>query len=221
MTVIRSPKLLKQIMSHTLLSNLRRKSLQRLFLTPAIACLLVHGIPLRSAILSWDTNGTSSGSGAATGTWGTSSFWSTDLSGLLATLNIPTTSNDDIIFSAGTNGTGGTITINGAQAASSISFDDNVALTLSGGTSLTIGGSGLSSGIFVASGNNATNLVSTPLILNAESTIQTAGAGVLTLSGGITGPQNLILKNNSTAVGGITISTGGLNNAGLITNSGS
>jgi len=106
------------------------------------AVALLGGSSARAATLYWDTNGVTAGSGAATGTWGTSTFWSTDPLGLSATANTGITNADDAIFSAGTNGTGGTITISGTQTARSIVMDDNVALTFSGGTSLNIGGSG-------------------------------------------------------------------------------
>jgi len=95
---------------------------------------------------------------------------------------------DDLFINGGTTGT---ITLTGAQVASSLTFAVNVAATLSGGTSLTIGGSGTNSGIFVASGDNAANTVSSPLILNSTSTalnFSNAGTGLLTI-GAVTGAR--------------------------------
>ncbi|MCE9609012.1 MAG: autotransporter-associated beta strand repeat-containing protein [Chthoniobacter sp.] len=184
------------------------------------AVAILGGSSARAATLYWDTNGTTLGSGGATGTWGTSTFWSTDLLGLSVTTGTVPTSADDAIFSVGTNGTGGTITISGTQVASSIVMDDNVALTFSGGTSLTIGGTGAYSGIFVANGDNSANNLSTALILGANSTIQNGGTGTLTISGGITGTADLVLANNNTTASGVTISGTSLNNTGAVTNFG-
>ena len=86
----------------------------------------------------------------------------------MGVLTATTTSTDDVFFSAGANGTGGTVTVSGTQAANSITFQDvnatqNAnAITLSGGTALTIGG-GANAGIFVASGDNQQITISTRL----------------------------------------------------------
>ena len=66
----------------------------------------------------WDTNGATAGSGAATGTWGTDNFWSTDATGATATVAQTINNTSDLFFSAGTNGTGGTVTISGRAIAS-------------------------------------------------------------------------------------------------------
>ena len=86
----------------------------------------------QATLLYWDTNSTTAGSGAATGTWGTSSFWNTDpLGGGAGSFTAATTSADDLVIAAGTNGTGGNISLSGAtQSANSITFDDNVSVTL-------------------------------------------------------------------------------------------
>jgi len=166
----------------------------------------------------WDTNG-DVGFGSITGAWdGVNLFWNTDITGATSgTFVASPTSADDLNINGGTTGT---ISITGAQVASSLTFGVDVAATISGGTSLTVGGTGASSGIYVASGDNAANAISTALILNGNNTFQTAGTGVLTLSGGVTGAGNLILNNNSTNAAGITISTASLDNTGTITNSG-
>ncbi len=183
-----------------------------------------HGVQALS--LYWDLNMTVANSGtSATGAWnGTNQFWNTASTGTGGASQAGTASADDLIFSSGTGYTaGGTITLSNARVASSITFEENAPYTLTGGTSLTIGGSGASGfdGIRVSAGNNATNGISTPLILaTAANTIQTAGTGVLTISGGITGTKALVLANNSTNSAGISISTGSLNNTSTVTHSG-
>lgn len=186
---------------------------------------------IEAATYYWDTNGSTAGSGAATGTWdGSTAFWTTDSTGLTAPGVSLTTSLDDLIFSAGTTGTTGTVTVSGAQLANSITFDDNVAVTLSGGTSITLGGSS-NSGIFVASGDNAANTISTPVILNASTTtfaFTNNGTGLLTV-GAITGSATSgtqTINLSSTSSGGITLSgiigngSGGGNVALVVNNTG-
>jgi len=169
----------------------------------------------------WDTNGGTGGSGSATGTWDTTTAnWTIDPLGSVPTTAVTFTGADDAVFMAGTNGTTGTVTISATQTTSSILMRTNAALTFSGGTALGIGGTGAYSGIFVANGDNAANAVSTAIVLNANSTIQNAGTGVLTISGGVTGTANLLLANNNTTANAITISTGSLNNTGTVTNYG-
>jgi autotransporter-associated beta strand protein len=167
---------------------------------------------MNAATYYWDTNNSAAGSGAATGNWdGSTANWTTDSTGATTPGVTLTTSLDDLIFSAGTNGTTGTVTVSGAQAANSITFDDNVAVTLSGGTSITLGGGGGSNtGITVASGDNAANTISTPVIFGASTStfaFTNNGTGLLTV-GAITGAatsgtQTLTLSSTNT--GGITL----------------
>jgi len=197
--------------------------LQRWLVTLIVSAVITDWATLApAATLYWDTNGTVAGSGAATGTWGTSTFWSTTADGTGTTSGTLPTNVDDVFFAAGNNGTAGTITISGAKTANSLTFDDNVALVLSGGTSLTLGGGGApNSGIYVAAGDDANNSLSTPVALGATATtLQTAGAGVLTISGAISGTSNITLNNNSTNAAGITLGTGAFNITGTLTNSG-
>ncbi|MCX5653984.1 MAG: autotransporter-associated beta strand repeat-containing protein, partial [Planctomycetota bacterium] len=196
----------------------------------ALALLgLVAVQPAHGVAYYWDLNGATDNVAApVTGLWdGINVFWNTDpTGGGSGTTTATTTSADDLVFSSGSVYTAGTVTVSGAQVASSISFKDNIAVTLSGGTSLTLGGSGANSGIFVLAGANQNNTISTPIILGADATIRTAGYGGLTISGGVTGAFNLTLNNNSNSSGGsgaapgITLSTGDVNNSGTITNSG-
>jgi len=56
------------------------------------------------------------------------------------------------------------------------------------------------------------------VLANNPVTIQSSGGGILTITGAITGNQNLTLQNNSATTGGVTLAA--VNTAGLITNSG-
>ena len=135
----------------------------------------------------WDTNGATAGSGAATGTWGTDTFWTTDSAGTIGTSAYSGDNTSDIFFSAGTNGTTGTVTVLGTQSAHSITFRNPVDLTLSGGTALNLGSATAGSGIFVTA--NAANTMSTPVILNSAASaigFSNSGTGLLTI-GAVTG----------------------------------
>ncbi|EDY20610.1 autotransporter-associated beta strand repeat protein [Chthoniobacter flavus Ellin428] len=214
-------------------SNRRRRYCTRVcgILATNIAVLL--GLQsINAATYYWDTNGATAGSGAATGPWdGSTANWTTDSTGSILPTVTLTTSADDLIFSAGTNGTTGTITVTGAQAANSLTFKDNVALTISGGTSLTLGGAGVNSGITVASGDNSSNTISTAIVLDASTTalgFTNNGTGLLTI-GAITGSATSGTQTvtvNSTSTGGITLNgiigngSGGGTVAMVINNSG-
>lgn len=154
----------------------------------------------------WDTNA-AAGFGSVTGAWnGTNIFWNTDSTGAVSgTFIASPTSSDDLIVNGGTTGT---ITLSGVQSASSLTYAVNVAKTLSGGTSLTIGGTGTRSGIFVNTGDNANNSVTSPLILNAGTSMvnfSTAGTGSLTV-GAISGSA----VSSTQTVSAITQSSGGI-----------
>lgn len=166
-----------------------------------------------SATLSWDLNGAAANTAVpVTGTWdGTNLFWNDASTGTGGTPRAGTTNADDLIFSSGSSYTAGTVTLSGARVASSITFEDNVAVTLSGGTSLTLGGSGTKSGVFVLAGDNQSNTLSTPIILDSSTsalTFSNAGTGLLTfntgtMTGSAAGTQTINLA--STSSGGITI----------------
>lgn len=169
----------------------------------------------------WDSNGTTPGGSDTTtapGNWGTSNFWNSDSLGGAGTFTDTTFNTDDLHFSAGTNVTGASaVAVTGAQVANSLIFEEG-AVTLSGGTSITLGGGGgNNTGLTFVSGTG-TNTISTAVILAADAAFTNGASTLQTISGAITGTANLTLKANST--GGITLSTGGVNIAGLITNSG-
>ena len=163
----------------------------------------------------WDTNA-AAGFGSVTGAWnGTNAFWNTDITGAITgTFTASPTTADDLILSAGT---AGTITLTGTRIGSSLTLSDNVANTITGGT-LQLGGTGTSSGLFLTSAITTAQVVSSAITLNAASTIQNAGTGLLTVSSGITGAFNLTLQNNGATANGVTISS--INNGGSVTNSG-
>ena len=149
----------------------------------AAACVvasLMSAQPAKAASLYWDVNGVTAGFSRINGAWdGTNAFWNDQITGTGGTPQAGTTNADDLFISGGTTGA---ITLSGARTASSLTLGVNVAFSLVGGTgaSLTIGGTGASSGIFVAPGDNAYNLISTALILaNGTSTIQNGGTGIL------------------------------------------
>lgn len=168
---------------------------------PWTICLLTlacSNVSLHAANdLYWDTNGTADGSGAATGTWGTSLFWNTDSAGITNTFQSTTAGTNDLHFSAGTNGTLGTITVSGAQSANGLYFEEG-AVTLSGGTSIT-----LSNGAIINNTTGGIPTISTALI----------ATGTVTLTG------TRIWLNNSSFAGGGTLEVS-TSNATLLENSG-
>ena len=118
----------------------RRSRTARILAGSIAAFLVVQSA--QSATLYWDLNGATANTAVPlTGAWdGANVFWNTASTGTGGTPQAGTTNADDLIFSSGSIYTTGTVTLSGARVASSISFDDNVAVTLSGGTSLTLGG---------------------------------------------------------------------------------
>lgn len=164
----------------------------------------------------WDTNAAAGFTNIA-GAWdGANLFWNTDIAGATSgTFIASPTSADDLFVNGGATGT---ITLSGSQSASSLTYAVNVAKTLSGGTSFTIGGTGTRSGIFVNSGDNASNSVTAPLILNASSSVvnvSTAGTGTLTI-GAVTGSA----VSGTQTINAITQSSGGITFNNVIGNGG-
>lgn len=186
-----------------------------------IAALALTAQSSRAVDLYWDANGTAANTGTtATGTWGTSVFWNTSSTGTGGTVTAATGNTDDLHFSSGTNYTGVfTVTVSGAQAANSIIFEEGT-VTLSGGTSITLGGGGgANPGLSFVSGTGP-NKINTSLILASSATAFTnADNSDQQINGGITGTSNLTLNANST--GGFILQTADINNTGTITNSGS
>ena len=147
----------------------------------------------------WDTNAAAGFGAVGPFTWdGVNNFWNTSSTGATSGTFIASPTNaDDLLINGGTTGT---ITLSGAQVASSLTFATSVAKTLTGGTSLTIGGTGTRSGIFVNAGDNSTNIISSPLILNSTSTVVD-----VTHAGGFGGDLTLGAVTGSAASGTQTI----------------
>jgi hypothetical protein len=113
---------------------MRKNSVARWSLSLAALILISCGCNLFATTYYWDTNGATAGSGAADGTWDSSvsALWTTDATGASATQAVTTVSTDSLIFSAGANGSAGTITVNGTQLAQYITISQS-GLTFQGG----------------------------------------------------------------------------------------
>lgn len=164
--------------------------------------------------LYWDTNGTADGTGAITGTWGTSNFWNADPNGITDTFQISTTATNDLHFSAGINGGSGTITVSGSQLANGLYFEEG-AISLSGGTSITLSDGGI---INNTADTSVIPTISTALVTSGTVTVtgrriwfnnpSFAGGGTLVIN-----TSNATLLENSGALNGL--STINLLNSGL------
>jgi autotransporter-associated beta strand protein len=144
------------------------------------------------ATLYWDTNGVIPGSGGASpsGSWdAVAANFTPDAAGASADTASATTFADDVVFGAGTDGTGSyTVTVSGTQTAHSVQIARGD-VTLTGGT--------IAAPIFdVASGATAT--VSSNLAGGPAASLTKTGAGTLTLT------------SANTYAGGTTVNAGTL-----------
>jgi autotransporter-associated beta strand protein len=179
-------------------------------LTSAIAALLASQSAMGQTNRYWDTNGTTTGFGAAGGTWTTPtvSQWSTSSIGTATPgASITTAINDPLHFGTDTAGGslgGGTITVSGTVNAASLRFGSQTTgnVTLSGGTinlaaaaSIHVGAGGVTlhtiASTITGAGTSLTKTGNT-LRLSANNTF----TGQTIISAG-----NLVL-NNVTALGG-------------------
>ncbi len=169
-----------------------------------------------AATLYWDTNGATTGSSGANGTWGTNTYWSTNSAGTSATTGY--TSGADAVFSAGSNATGAyTVTVNGTQNVSSLTVEEGTP-TFSGGT---INFSDTTPDFNVAAGLSVTvgSVISGTHGLNYGG----GGSGILTLTGANTYSGTTTISNGFIIVGAGgttgTLGTGNVvNNYGLLFN---
>jgi len=204
----RTTSTIDQSKSHKLSRKLSKR-LMALSTAAAVTSLFAQSRAHATTTYYWDSNGAATTAAAATGTWGSSAFWSTDSTGASTTANTTITSADDVVFSAASNTTGGTVTVSTTKVASSITFDDNAAITISGGTSITIGGTGTGNGVFATSAVGLASTISTSIILNSANSafnFSNAGTGLLTIgavTGSAAGTQTVTI--GSTNSGGITL----------------
>jgi autotransporter-associated beta strand protein len=179
-----------------------------------------------AATLYWDSNGTATaGAGATpTGTWGSSVFWTTDSTGAnvgAPTLISATTNVDDLFFVAGPGAASGnnsyTVTVSGAQAANSLTFQASGATTVSGGTSITLGNGNPAAGGIMrntnAFGTTAQGgaTINTAIVLNNSQTWTNNATTAMSFG------ANLSLGANTltfAGTGGFTWTTGSFGNAG-------
>jgi autotransporter-associated beta strand protein len=168
-------------------------------------------VPASAQQLWFDTNGATTGSGNANGTWdaGTTAAWTTNSAGTAATGFFGTGNTTTAVFAAGTDFTGTrTVTIAGTVAPAGILLESEVVnLTLTGGTIDfgTVRGVIDSSAMGAATGRIA--VISTPLVGSNGVTINANGN--LTATGGGSSALFRLNADNSGLTGGIFI-TGGL-----------
>jgi autotransporter-associated beta strand protein len=171
---------------------------------------------VQATTLYWDPNGTATTAAAVTGAWnGTNAFWNTNSAGGAGTFTGATTAADDLIFSSAANLTTGTVTASGTRLARSVTFEDNIVITLAG--PVTVGGSGGQPGIFVNSTKSTATTVSGQIIFASNATLRSGGAA-LTCSGGFNLGANT-LGLNIAGAGRISI-TAPITGTGAVTVSG-
>jgi autotransporter-associated beta strand protein len=153
------------------------------FLGLAFAILLAAGEGASAENYYWDVNGSEAGSGGATpsGAWNSGSAsatnWNTDADGGAGSFASATTTNDDLVLSAGSDAVGAyEISVAGTQNVGRLIFEDG-SPTLSGGT-LNLNATA------VLTVSNGVSAVLTNVILSGAATSLTKdGAGSLYLGG--------------------------------------
>ena len=183
--------------------------------------LIGGGSNAQAAAKYWDTNGTAAGSGTATGTWGTSTFWATADGGNLSTSGW--SAGSDAFFSASSD-TGPANVTTSAQTANSINIQQTGPLTLSSGGLLTISGQFSSTVISVATNAAAVTFNGGVAIGNATNTtyaISNKSSNVLTFGGTVSSAlavaSTVTLNVSGTGTGGTTFNGVVTNNNGVST----
>ena len=148
----------------------------------------------------WDTDGSTAGFGDTAGTWGSDAFWSTDSTGASATANPAITSVDRINFGTASLALGSTasaVGVSGTVNVNSITFGaaQSNPVTLSGGTSITLGGTTPTITV-----NNAADTISS--VLAGSAGLTKAGNGTLTLSGNNSYSGTTVISGGILAISG-------------------
>lgn len=159
-----------------------------------------------SAVLYWDSNGATAGAGLdPSGTWGTDAYWSTSQAGTNATANTPTTTADDLRFSAGSDTTGTyVVTLNGVQSAGIVQARTG-SVTLTGGT-LAMVRNATNGSPYLDTIDTANLTVSSTLSVNNTAAgnsflnFRPASGTTITLNGPVeaTGSQIIFIRHNGT-----------------------
>jgi len=136
---------------------------KNIHLITSLIIIAFGGTAIQAATYYWDLNGPTTGAGGPTpsGTWdiGTTMNWSTDSAGGVATS--AWANGNDAVFSAGTDATGAfSITLSGSPTAGNLTVEEG-AVTISGGTTLGVGGGADGKGIIRAMPNAAITINST------------------------------------------------------------
>jgi len=174
---------------------------------PVIMLVLVMvALPVSAATYYYDNDSSTAGFGTAGGTWaaptpGPIPGWTTDATGASIPASITTLTTDTLNFGNGATGlAAGTITLSGALSSGSVNFaSGSGAITLSGGTSLTLTASP------TITVNNVSDIIST-VLAGAGTTLTKAGTGTLILSG-----QNTVAGAVTVTAGELQLNNGSLN----------
>ncbi len=195
-----------------------RFSLLRAALITATSSIL----PATAADLYWDANGATPGSGNASGTWDNSFNWTSDPTGSIP--QVAWTEGSTAIFSAGTDGTSMTVTVNNSVTVPAIIIEEaGNTVTLAGGTIQIGGGTINSSALGTATDRNVA--ISATLAGNGGLTLQSHGdfattnseldlTGTNTFTGDLVITSGMVGWSSDAAFGalenGITLDGGGL-----------
>lgn len=182
-------------------SLVRVRASRRSFIPSILAAAVALALSTKqvdAVTLHWDLNGATANTAVAvTGAWnGTNTIWNTAATGTGGTAQAGNTNADDLIFSSGSSYTTGTVTASGTRAARSMTFEDNIVITLAG--AITVGGTGGTPGIFAPSGKTTASTVSGAITLASAATYQNADTtGTLTLSGAQALAANTLTKSGA------------------------
>lgn len=205
-----TPRIQRKIQDPPKPYSLMKKSRFNCF-SAALICLLAAPAALADTYY-WDANGATPGTGGSNTYGSTSTRWTTDPTGSIATVALAGGLNNDYIFE----GTPGTITFNGSFSGNSWSFNTDYTLTTGTGASATrtlsliAGATGTFS---LAAGVNLTVTSfadPTPLGINISAPITGTATSSVTITGGAFGTELATLSGLSTFGGGTTISGGTL-----------